>query len=85
MKIQKTYFSLLEKTLQSKSKHFGVQSTVMVMKTLEDVIMQPQKNPEIVLEDCFEKQAAFLQSVLDLEEHLVEDHQNRKKPDKNQA
>ena len=24
-----------------------------------------------------------MQSVLDLEEHLVEDHQNRNKPDKN--
>jgi ubiquinone/menaquinone biosynthesis C-methylase UbiE len=83
MKIQETYFSFLEKTLQSKSKHFGIQSTAMIMKTLEDVIMQPQKNPEMALEDCFKKQVAFLQSVLDLEEHLVEDYQNRNKPDKN--
>ena len=82
MKTQETFFSLLEKTLQSKSKHFGIQSTAMVMKTLEDVIMQPQKDPEIALEDSFEKQVAFLQSVLDLEEHLVEDHQNRNKADK---
>lgn len=43
METQETYFSLLEKTLQSKSKHFGVQSTAMIMKTLEDVIMQPKK------------------------------------------
>ena len=43
MKIQETYFSFLEKTLQSKSKHFGIQSTAMIMETLEDVIMQPQK------------------------------------------
>ena len=26
----------------------------MIMKTLEDVIVQPQKNPEMTLEDCFE-------------------------------
>jgi len=79
MKTLGTFFTLLEKTLQSKSKHFGIQSTVMVMKTLEDVIMQPQKDPEIALEDSLEKQVVFLQSVLDLEEHLVEDHQNKNK------
>ena len=59
MKIQETYFSLLEKTLQSKSKHFGIQSTAMIMKTLEDVIVQPQKNPEMTLEIALKNKLHF--------------------------
>ncbi|MDC0156177.1 class I SAM-dependent methyltransferase [Verrucomicrobia bacterium] len=82
MESLENFFALLDKTLKSKSKHFGIQSTVMLMKTLEDVIMQPQKDPEIALEDSFAVQVAFLQSVLDLEEHLVEVHQNKNKADK---
>lgn len=82
MEIQEHFFSLLENTLQSKAKHFGIQSTVMVMKTLEDVIMQPQKDPKIALKNIFERQVSFLQSVLDLEEHLIEEPSNKNNFDK---
>ena len=82
METQEHFFSLLENTLQSKAKHFGIQSTVMVMKTLEDVIMQPQKDPKIALKNSFERQVSFLQSVLDLEEHLIEEPSNKNNFDK---
>jgi ubiquinone/menaquinone biosynthesis C-methylase UbiE len=82
METQEHFFSLLENTLQSKAKHFGIQSTVMVMKTLEDVIMQPQKDPKIALKNIFERQVSFLQSVLELEEHLIEEPSNKNNFDK---
>jgi ubiquinone/menaquinone biosynthesis C-methylase UbiE len=82
MKSQDQYFSLLSQALSGRTKALGIQSTAMVMKTLEDIIMHPQKDPVESLQTCFSRQSAFLEETLELEEHLIEDSDNKETIDK---
>jgi hypothetical protein len=79
---QDQYFSLLSQALSGRTKALGIQSTAMIMITLEELIMHPQKDPVKTLQTCFYRQSAFLEEALLLTEHLIDDSYNKESIDK---